>query len=219
VSPAAAEPELLDDGDKWKSFASGGSRDHDSRLPVPVPRNETGLTRRERRLKEGDTGSGLGRLIGMGAAAIVVLGLLVFGGIKLFGGGGGGTDLAEQSFADDYVSECSLTAEGVGCVTEPTCFDAAFASASCDAAHQWEAYATGQLPEGVADAEAARADATVADVCVDGQRDGGPLSQLVGADAIGWATDVHLPGDGTFQCVAQLSNGTEATGATFVRAG
>jgi hypothetical protein len=216
--PTAAEPGFTADADQWKSFASGGDRDHDSRLPVPVPRNETGLTRRERRLKDGDTGSGLGRLIGMGAAALVVLGLLVFGGIKLFGGGGEDTKLADQSAVDDFVNECSLTAEGVGCVTEPTCYDAAFASAGCDGSHQWEAYATGQLPDGVTDVEGARADATVAAACVNGQRDDGPLSQLVGADAIDWATDVHLPGDGSFQCVAQLSNGTEASGAMFARA-
>ncbi|MCC3763690.1 serine/threonine protein kinase [Glycomyces sp. TRM65418] len=218
VTPVAPEPGLGDDADKWKSFAAG-SRDHDSRLPVPVARNETGLTRRERRLKEGDTGSGIGALIGMGAAGLVVLGLLITGGIWLFGGGGESKDLAEQSIADEYVNPCALDAEGYGCVTEPTCYDAAFAAASCDGAHLWEAYATGRLPEGVTDAAGARADATVAEACVEGQRDGGPLSLLVGADAIDWVTDVHLPGDGSFQCVAQLSNGTEASGAVFARAG
>ena len=217
VSPAAPEP-FANETAKWESFSSGGSRDHDSRLPVPVPRNETGLTRRERRLKEGDTGSGLGRLIGMGAAGLVVLGLLIAGGIWLFGGDES-TDLADQSIADDYVSGCKLTAEGVGCMSEPTCFDAEFASANCDTAHMWESYATGQLPEGVTDAEAARADATVASSCVNGQADGGPLSQLIGNDAVDWVTDVYVPGDGSFQCVAQLSSGAEASGSTFAREG
>jgi serine/threonine protein kinase len=206
---------------KWESFTSGGTRerdDHDSRLPVPVPRNETGLTRRERRLKEGDGGSGLGRLIGMGAAGLAILALLIVGGIWLFSGEEP-TDLADQSIADDYVSGCTLETGAAGCVTEPTCFDAAFAAAGCEGAHQWEAYATGQLPEGVADAEAARADASVAEACVAGERDGGPLSQLIGGDSVYWVTDVHLPGDGTYLCVAQMKDGTEATGATFAREG
>jgi serine/threonine protein kinase len=221
VSPVASPAPSGDFGSETSRWESFGARDddRDSRLPVPVPRNETGLTRRERRLKEGDTGSGIGRLIGMGAVGLVVLGLLITGAVWLFGGGDERTDLASQSMADDYVSECTLAVEGAGCVTEPTCFDAAFASVDCEAAHLWEAYATGQLPEGVADAEAARADATVAAACIDGQADGGPLSQLVSSEAVDWVTDVHVPGDGTFLCVAQLSDGTEASGATFPRAG
>ncbi|HEX2144415.1 MAG TPA: protein kinase [Glycomyces sp.] len=219
ISPAV-NPAAPEDEDKWKSFASGGSHsDHDARLPVPVPRNESGLTRRERRLKEGDTGSSIGRLIGMGLAGLLVLGALIVGGVWLFGGEEQ-SDLAEQSIADEYVKKCTLDVDGVGCVTEPTCFDAEFTSVSCEGAHQWEAYATGQLPEGVTDAEGARADATVANACVDGQRDDGPLSQLVGADKIDWVTDVHVvPGDGSFQCVAGLQSEAEATGATFARAG
>ncbi|WP_232013985.1 protein kinase domain-containing protein [Glycomyces terrestris] len=224
VSPAAAGTPsggLASETARWESFGSGGHdrNDRDSRLPVPVPRNETGLTRRERRLKEGDTGSGLGRLIGMGAVGLAILALLVVGGVWLFGGGDEPTDLAAQSMVDDYAPECTLAVEGAGCVTEPACFDAAFAAADCDAPHAWEAYATGPLPEGVADVEAARADATVAAACVNGQADGGPLSQLVSSDAVDWTTDVHLPGDGTFLCVAQLGDGTEATGSTFARAG
>jgi serine/threonine protein kinase len=225
VSPPASPPTDLEDtaGEtaKWQSFTSGGTRErdgHDSRLPVPLPRNETGLTRRERRLNEGDGGSGVGRLIGMGVAGLAVLGLLIVGGVWLFGGDEP-TDLAEQSMADDYVSECTLDAGGAGCVTEPACFDAAFAAASCEGAHQWEAYATGRLPEGVADAEAARADEAVAAACVAGEREDGPLSQLVGGDSVYWVTDVHLPGDGTYLCVAQLKDGTEATGAIFAREG
>ncbi|SDD98666.1 serine/threonine-protein kinase [Glycomyces harbinensis] len=216
VSPPPAANETA----KWQSFSSGGAReDYDARLPVPVARNETGLTRRERRLKDGDGGgSGVGRLIGMGAAGLVILGLLIAGGVWLFGGDEP-TDLAEQSIADDYVSECPLSADGAGCVTEPTCFDAEFASASCEGAHMWEGYATGRLPEGVEDAEAARADETVAAACVSGEREDGPLAQLVGSDSIYWLTDVHLPGDGTFMCVAQLKDGTEATGPTFFREG
>ncbi|MCD0444755.1 protein kinase [Glycomyces sp. A-F 0318] len=227
AGPAVSPPDPVfpeDDGfgnetAKWQSFTSGGTRDrddHDSRLPVPVARNESGLTRRERRLKEGDGGSGLGRLIGMGAAGLVVLGLLIVGGVWLFGGDEP-TDLAEQSMAEDYVSECTLDVAGAGCVTEPACFDAEFASANCEGAHQWEAYATGSLPEGVEDAEAARADASVAEACVAGEREDGPLSQLVGGDSVYWTTDVHLPGDGTFLCVAQLKDGTEASGALFAR--
>lgn len=219
VSPAAPEGDFGNETTAWKSFASGGSRDdQDSRLPVPLPRNETGMTRRERRLKDGDTGSGIGRLIGMGAAGLVVIGLLIAGAIWLFDREDA-PDLADQSAVPDYQGECTLTVEGVGCVPEPACFDKSFASANCDSAHQWEAYATGQLPEGVTDADGARADATVKAACVDGQVDGGPVSQLIGGDSIDWLTDVHLPGDGTFQCVAQLENGTEAKGSTFARAG
>ncbi len=172
-SPPVSPPVSPMEGDfgnettAWKSFASGGSRDdHDARLPVPVPRNETGLTRRERRLKEGDNDSSVGRIVGMGAGALVILALLVFGGIKLFGGEET-PDLAAQSNAGDYVSSCTLETEGVGCVSEAACFDEAFAAANCDAAHRWEAYATGQLPEGVTDADGARADAAVAAACVD----------------------------------------------------
>ncbi|WP_205324183.1 serine/threonine-protein kinase [Glycomyces sp. YM15] len=217
MSPAAPDRDVAAETTAWKSFASGGNRDdQDSRLPVPVPRNESGLTRRERRLKEGDTGSSVGRLIGMGVGALVVLGLLIVGGIWLFGGEEA-PGLEEQSNAGDYVAECTLTTEGVGCVSKPACFDAEFASASCDTAHQWEAYATGQLPEGVTDADGARADATVAAACVDGQLEGGPLSQLIGGDSFNWTTDVYVPGDGTFQCVAQLQDGSQATGATFAR--
>jgi serine/threonine protein kinase len=220
VTPAApAEQDFGSETTAWKSFASGGSRDdHDARLPVPVPRNETGLTRRERRLKEGDTGSSMGRLIGMGAAALVIIGLLVGGAIWLFSGEEA-PDLAEQSAAADYVGECKLQTDGVGCVTEPACFDASFAATDCDAAHQWEAYATGELPEGVSDADGARADATVAGACVDAQVEGGPLSQLIGSDSLDWITDVYVSGDGTFQCVASLEDGAQAEGSTFARAG
>lgn len=218
VSPAAPEPAFGNETAKWQSFGTGARDDHDSRLPVPVPRNETGLTRRERRLKDGDGGgSSVGRLIGMGAAGLVILGLLIAGGVWLFGGDEP-TDLAEQSIAEDYVSKCGLAMDGAGCVTEPTCFDAEFTSVDCEGAHQWEAYATGQLPEGVADAEAARADETVANACVAGERADGPLSQLIGNDAIDWVTDVQVPGDGSFLCVAQLKDGAEASGITFARA-
>ncbi|MDN3240998.1 serine/threonine-protein kinase [Glycomyces tritici] len=219
VNPPAGpmEDDFGNETTAWKSFASGGSRDdHDARLPVPVPRNETGLTRRERRLKEGDNDSSVGRIVGMGAGALVILALLIFGGIKLFGGEET-PDLAAQSNAGDYVSSCTLETEGVGCVSEAACFDEAFAATDCDAAHRWEAYATGQLPEGVTDADGARADATVAAACVDAQADGGPLSQLIGGDSLDWTTDVYVSGDGTFQCVAQLKDGAEATGTTFVR--
>ncbi|WP_344489220.1 protein kinase domain-containing protein [Glycomyces endophyticus] len=218
VSPAGPQAHsggLGNETARWEAYSKD---ERDARLPVPVARNETGLTRRERRLQEGDTGSGIGRLIGMGAVGLVILGLLIAGGVWLFGGGDEPTDLAAQSMAEDYVSSCALTVEGAGCVTEPACFDAEFGSIACDSAHLWEAYATGQLPEGVADAEAARADATVAAACVNGQADGGPLSQLVSGDAVDWTTDVYLPGDGTFLCVAQLSDGTEASGSTFARA-
>lgn len=219
VSASPLEEGFGDETTAWKSFASGGTRDdHDSRLPVPVPRNETGLTRRERRLKEGGSDSNVGRLIGMGAGALVIFALLIFGGFKLFGGEET-PDLAEQSRVGDYVSACTLETEGVGCVTEPSCFDAAFAATDCDTAHQWEAYATGRLPEGVADADGARADPTVAAACVDAQVEGGPLSQLIGGDSLDWTTDVYVSGDGTFQCVAQLQDGTEATGPMFAREG
>ncbi|MFG3341818.1 protein kinase [Glycomyces sp. NPDC048151] len=219
VSPAPPRQDPAAETTAWKAFASGGARDdHDSRLPVLVPRNETGLTRRERRLKEGGGGSEMGRIIGMGAAGLVVLGLLIVGGIWLFSGEEA-PDLAAQSNAGDYVGECTLETEGVGCVPEPACYDASFAATECNAPHQWEAYATGQLPEGVTDADGARADATVAAACVDAQTEGGPLSQLIGGDSLDWATDVYVSGDGTFQCVAQLSDGAEATGATFARAG
>ncbi|WP_158299810.1 serine/threonine-protein kinase [Glycomyces paridis] len=208
---------FADETAKWQSFSSGGARDdHDSRLPVPIARNETGLTRKERRLKEGDTGSSVGRLIGMGAAGLIVLALLITGGVWLFDSEET-AGLAEQSAAADYVSTCTLETDGAGCVAEPTCFDGDFAAATCDGPHLWEAYATGQLPEGVEDAEAARADATVAGACVDGQLEGGPLSQLIAGDAIDWVTDVHVPGDGTFLCVAQLKDGQEATTMTFAR--
>ncbi|PRY61181.1 serine/threonine protein kinase [Glycomyces artemisiae] len=222
VSPAPAPVPPADfagETGRWEAFSGGRDDDHDSRLPVPVPRNETGLTRRERRLKEGGGGSEIGRLIGMGAVGLVILGLLIAGGVWLFGGGEEPADLASQSMADDYVGECTLTVEGAGCVAEPACFDAAFAATGCEGNHLWEAYATGQLPEGVADVEAARADPTVAAACVNGQADGGPLSQLVSSDAVDWTTDVYVPGDGTFLCVAQLSDGTEASGSTFARAG
>ncbi|MEV3935499.1 serine/threonine-protein kinase [Glycomyces sp. NPDC049804] len=219
VSPAAPPRDAAAETTAWKAFASGGSRDeNDSRLPVPVPRNETGLTRRERRLKEGDTGSSIGRLIGMGAGALVILGLLIAGGIWLFDREEA-PDLAAQSNAGDYVGECTLQADGVSCVPEPACYDAAFASTDCELAHQWEAYATGRLPEGVADADGARADATVAAACVDAQAEGGPLSQLIGGDSLDWTTDVYVTGDGTFQCVAQLKDGSEANGSTFAREG
>nr|BFF22205.1 hypothetical protein GCM10025732_01700 [Glycomyces mayteni] len=227
VSPAPAPSPARDfagETGRWEAYSAGRDqeleRDHDSRLPVPVPRNETGLTRRERRLNEGGgNGSEMGRLIGMGAVGLVILGLLIAGGVWLFGDGEEPADLASQSMADDYVGECTLAVEGAGCVTEPACFDAAFAATGCDGAHQWEAYATGQLPEGVSDVEAARADPAVAAACVNGQADGGPLSQLISSDAVDWTTDVYVPGDGTFLCVAQLGDGTEATGSTFARAG
>jgi serine/threonine protein kinase len=219
VSPAAPPRDAAAETTAWKAFASGGSRDeNDPRLPVPVPRNETGLTRRERRLKEGDTGSSIGRLIGMGAGALVILGLLIAGGIWLFDREEA-PDLAAQSNAGDYVGECTLQTDGVSCVPEPACYDAAFASTDCELAHQWEAYATGPLPEGIADADGARADATVAAACVDAQVEGGPLSQLIGGDSLDWTTDVYVSGDGTFQCVAQLKDGSEANGSTFAREG
>src|SRR5690606_28045028 len=123
----------------------------DSRLPVPGTKSETGMTRRERRLQQGDTGSNMGRLIGMGIAGLVVVGLLVTGAIWLFSGDEP-ADLESQSMVEDYVKECSLEQAGVGCVTEPTCFNAdgeTMAPAQCSGAHLWEAYAVGQLPEGV----------------------------------------------------------------------
>ena len=224
--PEPAEPEPAPEPaptEQWRAFSSGGTRDRDEdpRLPVPVSSPEQGMTRRERRLRESDS-SGMGRLIGMVLSGVVVLGLLVWGGIALFTGGADSTDLAEQSLADDFVKECSLKQQGADCVAEPTCFTGAIdalESADCSGAHQWEAYATGTLPEGVADGdyEAAADDEVVASACLDGQREEGPLSQLVGGDAVDWVTDLHLPGDGTFMCVAQMADGSTVDGVTFAR--
>ncbi|WP_051325930.1 serine/threonine-protein kinase [Glycomyces tenuis] len=206
----------------WGGAQSGGDdRGSDSRLPVPVSKPETGLTRRERRLQEGDSGSNMGRLIGMGIAGLVVLGLLVFGAIWLFGGDEP-TDLESQSMVEDYVKECSLKQQGVGCVSEPTCFTTdgeSMTQAQCSGAHLWEAYAVGQLPEGIGadDYAAASADEVVASACLNGEREEGPLSQLIGGDSVDWLTDVHLPGDGSFMCVAKLADGSEAEGVTFAR--
>ncbi|WP_168801640.1 serine/threonine-protein kinase [Glycomyces buryatensis] len=240
-NPADPGPSPVNETAKWEAFsgsAGGGpatsgagagagfdreAADRDSRLPVPVPRPETGMTRRERRLKEGDTGSGVGRIIGLSIAALVVLGLLVFGAVWLFGGEEP-TNLAEQSMVGQYEKDCTLDQDGVGCVTEATCFTGAIDaldSASCDGAHLWEGYATGQLPEDVADAEPAdvAANETVAAACVNGQREGGPLEQLIGSDSVEWTTDLHLPGDGTFMCVATPYDGEDVSGPTFVRSG
>lgn len=223
--PAAVpEPDPSED-DRWNSLGAwgeaGGDRGADARLPVPVARTETGMTRRERRLQEGDTGSSMGRLIGMGVAALVVLGLLISGAVWLFGGEKP-TDLQSQSMVEDYVKECSLKQQGVGCVPDPTCFtveDESMNTVECTGAHQWEAYAVGQLPEGVAadDYAAASSDEVVASACLNGEREDGPLSQLIGGDSVDWITDVHLPGDGTFMCVAKLADGTDAQGVTFAR--
>lgn len=209
--------------EQWRAFSSGGDldRDDDPRLPVPAAEPETGMTRRERRLQESDS-SGMSRLVGMIIAGVVILGLLVWGGIALFGGGEETTDLAEQSLADDFVKECSLKQQDAGCVSEPTCFTGAIdalSPAECAGTHQWEAYATGALPEGVADGDpgAARENEVIASACLNGEREDGPLSQLIGGDAVDWATDVHLPGDGTFMCVAQMADGSEVEGATFAR--
>ncbi|HEU5127031.1 MAG TPA: serine/threonine-protein kinase [Glycomyces sp.] len=218
---AAAEQS---EDERWNSLGAwGGTGDRgaDSRLPVPTARTETGMTRRERRLQEGDTGSSMGRLIGMGVAGLVVIGLLVVGAVWLFGGEEA-PDLQSQSMVEDYVKECSLDQAGVGCVPDPTCFNVegeAMNPVECSGAHQWEAYAVGQLPEGVAadDYAAASSDEVVAAACLNGEREDGPLSQLIGGDSVDWLTDVHLPGDGTFMCVAKLADGTDAQGMTFAR--
>lgn len=216
------------DDDRWNALGAwGGDADAsrgggaDSRLPVPVSKSDTGMTRRERRLQAGETGSNIGRLIGMGVAGLVVLGLLVAGAIWLFGGDEP-ADLESQSMVEDYVKECSLDQEGVGCVTEPTCFGMdgdTMTQAQCSGAHLWEAYAVGQLPEGVGadDFAAASADETVSAACLNGEREEGPLSQLIGGDSIDWITDVHLPGDGSFMCIAKLADGSDAEGVTFTR--
>ncbi|WP_460541658.1 serine/threonine-protein kinase [Glycomyces halotolerans] len=217
VSPPA-EP------DQWRSFGSGGGLDRaetESPLPVPVSGGDTGMTRRERRLQEGGGDSGMGVLLGLGAAGLAVIGLLVWGAIWLFGGEET-TDLKEQSMVEDYVKECSLKQDGVGCVPEPTCFNGAIpdlTQAPCSGAHQWEAYATGPLPEGLPadDPAAALQNEVVSAACITGEREDGPLSQLIGGDSLDWTTDLHLPGDGTFMCVAQLADGTQAQGVTFAR--
>lgn len=214
-----------DEDDRWNSLGawgdSGGDRTDartDDRLPAPA--NTTGMTRRERRLQEGDTGSNMGRLIGMGIAGLVVIGLVVYGAIWLFSGDES-TDLASQSMAEDYVKECSLDQEGVGCVPDPTCFTTdgdTMIDAQCSGAHVWEGYALGRLPDGVDDDyAAASADETVAAACLNGEREDGPLAQLIGGDSVDWITDVHLPGDGTFMCVAKLADGSDAQGVTFAR--
>ncbi|WP_051393483.1 serine/threonine-protein kinase [Glycomyces arizonensis] len=226
-APAQAAPpaaEQSDEDDRWNSLGAwGGSseRGTDSRLPVPTSTTETGMTRRERRLQEGGNDSNMGRLIGMGIAGLVIVGLLVVGAIWLFSGDEP-VDLESQSMADDFVKECSLDQAGVGCVADATCFTAdgeTLIQAQCSGAHVWEAYAVGQLPEGVAadDYAAASADETVAAACLGGEREDGPLSQLIGGDSVDWLTDVHLPGDGTFMCVAKLADGSEAQGVTFAR--
>ncbi|WP_100447895.1 serine/threonine-protein kinase [Glycomyces xiaoerkulensis] len=207
--------------EQWRAFGSGGTLEGGqtgTRLPVPPAE---GTTRRERRLQSGDGGSGLGRLLGMGFAVAAVIALLVWGAVWLFGGDDE-TDLEGQSKVEDYVKECSLQQEGADCVQEPTCFDGEVGEltpAECSGAHQWEAYATGTLPEGVGadDEAAANEDETIASACFDGEREEGPLSQLIGGDAVDWATDLHLPGDGTFMCVAQMADGSQAEGVTFAR--
>jgi serine/threonine protein kinase len=221
VSPAVDPIPDAAPTEQWRAFTSGGTRerdDIDSRLPVPI---EDGMTRRERRLKEtGDDKSGMVRLVGMAAVAVLIVAGLVFGGIKLFGGDAPAA-LEEQSLADEYVKECTLAFDGAGCVAEPTCFTGSPADGmegvSCDGGHRWEAYASGQLPESAAsgDYADALADETLSAVCLDGQREDGPLSQLIGADSIDWTTELYLPGDGTFMCVARMSDGSDTTGVTF----
>ncbi|GAB3997736.1 hypothetical protein GCM10029992_21560 [Glycomyces albus] len=210
--------------EQWRAFSSGGDLDRDDpRLPVPAAEPEQGMTRRERRLQESDS-SGMGRLVGMIIAGVVILGLLVWGGIALFGGGDDDSaDLAEQSLADEFVKECSLKQQDADCVPDPTCFTGAIdalSPAECAGTHQWEAYATGALPEGVSDGDldAARENEVIASACLNGQREDGPLSQLIGGDAVDWVTDLHLPGDGTFMCVAQMADGSSVEGVTFARA-
>ncbi|WP_199037251.1 serine/threonine-protein kinase [Glycomyces salinus] len=210
--------------EQWRAFSAGGELERDDpRLPVPAAEPEPVTTRRERRLQEDDS-SGMGRLVGMLIAGAVILGLLVWGGIALFGGGDDDSaDLAEQSLADEFVKECSLKQQDADCVPDPTCFTGAIdalSPAECAGTHQWEAYATGALPEGVSDGDldAARENEVIASACLNGQREDGPLSQLIGGDAVDWTTDLHLPGDGTFMCVAQMADGSSVEGVTFARA-
>src|SRR5699024_2533880 len=76
-----------DEDERWTSLGAwGDSGDDRADDRLPDSRNETGMTRRERRLQEGDTGSNMGRLIGMGIAGLVVIGLVVYGAVWLFSG-------------------------------------------------------------------------------------------------------------------------------------
>ncbi|WP_169732401.1 serine/threonine-protein kinase [Haloglycomyces albus] len=202
--------------------------EHDDRLPAPLaeksvsPTDTGGITRRERRLRErGGSTSDMGRLIGLVTVGVLVLAGLGVGGYFLFRSEPT-RDLEKESQAEDYVAECTLTADGASCVEEPVCFDGdpgdGFSPVSCDASHQWEAYAQGPLPEGVTDMAEAQSNDLIQGLCIDGQREDGPLQELVGAERIDWTTAVHLPDNGTFQCIAGNAEGENVTGSQFSRA-
>ncbi|MFC4338109.1 serine/threonine-protein kinase [Salininema proteolyticum] len=198
--------------------AEGG--DADSRLPVPA--GERSLSRRERRLKEGGPRSDMGRLIGLIGVGVLLVGLLGWGMWALLAEDPP-APLEDQSLNNnDYVAECTLTEGVASCVSTPTCYvgesPADLTPESCEAAHVWEAYAQGPLPDGVANADDAAKSEDVQAVCLNGQRDDGPLDQLIGAEKIDWVTAVHVPEDGdAFQCVAKKADDSNVTGSQFAR--
>ena len=217
-----------DDTTRWSNFASGAVKERE-----PEPKTEagggTGTTRRERRLATGESNSSMGQLIGIGVVALLIVIGLVFGAIRIFGGDSS-TPLEDNASSDSYQADCTLDMEGVDCVPEPTCYNGVpgddIEELACDNPHTWEAYAVGQLPEEVNEPthQAARDSDVVADACLDGQREDGPLDDLIGPDRVSWFTDIHLPtadefddGDRTFMCIARQADEEPQMGHRFAR--
>ncbi|GAA4916734.1 serine/threonine-protein kinase [Stackebrandtia albiflava] len=203
----------------------------DARLPVPMPSREL-LTRRERRIAErgGKESGGLGQLLLVGGIAIAIIVAALAGGLWLINSDDDPT-LPEETRADTETG-CVVEEFGVACLSEPLCFTgvlvdgddmAAAEAVSCEEAHDWEAYAKGELPEDISGAtygDVIRVDA-VKQSCLAPVSES-PLMALLGNSAADWQSDVLPPtaaqfeeGNREFLCVAGPRNGEPTSGSLF----
>jgi len=213
-----------------------GSRRYPEAPPAPersrlrIPGTELVRSRLDRRRDSGEEGGGTRTkfFVVSGAVILVVLILITWGIVSLFSGGD------EDGTGDDTTGSsapvCGFEAEGVGCLTEPKCFndfniESGVASAKdieCASEHEWEAFAEGTLPDSVATAN--HPDVSAAQVVQDTCMSKEVLKQLVGVSELEtWMTEVLPPkaadfdgGEKTFYCIARQQDQVR-TGSAFVK--
>ncbi|MEV0644635.1 serine/threonine-protein kinase [Phytomonospora sp. NPDC050363] len=211
-----------------------GSRRYPEAPPPPersrlrIPGTELVRSRLDRRREDGDDGGSRTKFFVIsGAVILVVLILITWGIVSLFSGGEPESD-GEPTGASGPV--CGFEAEGVGCMTAPKCFndfniDSGVASAKeaeCTSEHEWEAFATGALPDSVTSAN--HPDVAAAEVVQNACMSKEVLKQLVGVNELEtWITEVLPPvaadfdsGERTFYCIARQQDQVR-TGSAFVK--
>lgn len=211
-----------------------GSRRYPEAPPAPersrlrIPGTELVRSRLDRRR---DSGEGEGTrtkfFVISGAVILVVLILITWGVVSLFSGGDEPT--GDQTTGSD-APVCGFEAEGVGCLTEPKCFNdfniasgvASAKDVECASEHEWEAFAEGTLPDSVATAN--HPDVSAAEVVQNTCMSKEVLKQLVGVNELEtWITEVLPPkaadfdgGNKTFYCIARQQDQVR-TGSAFVK--